>query len=142
MTTTTNTPPVTDVITHPRVRPFLLTDATLTAGNGPAYLVAAPRLADLFGASTALLVGLGVFPGRSRRGRRLARDPTTGAARPRPRAGRLQRRLGRGQPRLRRPRRPDDDRSGLGRAPWPCWSPRSAAGRAWFRPARLTPWQP
>ena len=61
MTTTTSTLPATDGITHPKVRPFLLTDATLTAGNGLAYLVAAPWLADLFGASTTLLVGLGVF---------------------------------------------------------------------------------
>lgn len=58
---TTTTLPVTDGITHPKVRPFLLTDATLTAGNGLAYLVAAPWLAELFGASTALLAGLGVF---------------------------------------------------------------------------------
>ena len=61
MTTTTSTLPATDGITHPKVRPFLLTDATLTAGNGLAYLVAAPWLADLFGASTTMLVGLGVF---------------------------------------------------------------------------------
>lgn len=61
MTTTTSTRPSTTGITHPRVRPFLLTDATLTTGNGLAYLVAAPWLADLFGAPTALLVGLGVF---------------------------------------------------------------------------------
>lgn len=61
MTTTTSTRSVTDGITHPRVRPFLLADATLTTGNGLAYLVAAPWLADLFGASTSLLVGLGVF---------------------------------------------------------------------------------
>lgn len=61
MTTTTSTLPETGGITHPAVRPFLLTDATLTAGNGLAYLVAAPWLADLFGASTSLLVGLGIF---------------------------------------------------------------------------------
>lgn len=61
MTTTTSTLPVTEGITHPAVRPFLLSDAALTAGNGLAYLVAAPWLADLFGAPTALLVGLGVF---------------------------------------------------------------------------------
>lgn len=61
MTTTTSTLPASAGITHPKVRPFLLTDATLTAGNGLAYLVAAPWLADLFGASTTLLVGLGVF---------------------------------------------------------------------------------
>jgi hypothetical protein len=49
------------MITNPAVRPFLLTDATLTAVNGLAYLVAAAALADLFGSSTSLLVGLGVF---------------------------------------------------------------------------------
>lgn len=59
--TTITARPVTDGITHHAVRPFLLTDATLTAGNGLAYLVAAGWLADLFGTSPALLVGLGAF---------------------------------------------------------------------------------
>lgn len=61
MTTTTHTVPVPAGITHPAVRPFLLTDAALTTGNGLAYLVAAPALAGLFGAATSLLVGLGAF---------------------------------------------------------------------------------
>jgi hypothetical protein len=61
MTTTTSTLRVTDDITHPAVRPFLLTDAALTAGNGLIYLVAASWLAELFGPSTSLLIGLGAF---------------------------------------------------------------------------------
>ena len=61
MTTTTQTHTVTDDIIHPFVRPFLLTDAALTAGNGLVYLLAAGRLADLFGTPAALLVGLGAF---------------------------------------------------------------------------------
>lgn len=61
MTTTTRPFTVTDGITHKSVRPFLLTDAVLTAGNGLIYLLAAGWLADLFGAPTALLTGLGAF---------------------------------------------------------------------------------
>lgn len=62
MTTTTSTTQTSyDGITHESVRPFLLTDAALTAGNGLVYLVAASWLADLFGAPASLLVGLGVF---------------------------------------------------------------------------------
>lgn len=61
MTTTTSTQTVYDGIAHESVRPFLLTDAALTAGNGLIYLLAAGWLADLFGASTSLLVGLGAF---------------------------------------------------------------------------------
>jgi hypothetical protein len=61
MTTTTSTLRVDDGITHPAVRPFLLTDAALTTGNGLVYLLAAGWLADLFGAATSLLIGLGTF---------------------------------------------------------------------------------
>jgi hypothetical protein len=61
MTTTTSTLHVDDGITHPAVRPFLLTDAALTTGNGLVYLLAAGWLGDLFGAATSLLIGLGAF---------------------------------------------------------------------------------
>jgi hypothetical protein len=61
MTTTTSTLHVDDGITHPAVRPFLLTDAALTTGNGLLYLLAAGWLGDLFGTATSLLIGLGAF---------------------------------------------------------------------------------
>jgi hypothetical protein len=61
MTTTTSTLHVDDGITHPAVRPFLLTDAALTTGNGLVYLLAAGWLAELFGAAPSLMVGLGAF---------------------------------------------------------------------------------
>jgi drug/metabolite transporter (DMT)-like permease len=61
MTTTTSNLHVDDGITHPAVRPFLLTDAALTTGNGLVYLLAAGWLADLFGAATSLLIGLGAL---------------------------------------------------------------------------------
>jgi hypothetical protein len=61
MTTTTSDLPLTDSINHTKVRPFLLCDAVLTAGNGLIYLLAARWLADLFGASSTLLLGVGGF---------------------------------------------------------------------------------
>ncbi|WP_207769409.1 hypothetical protein [Nocardioides currus] len=60
-TTTTTTARAPRAITHAAARPFLLTDAGLTAGNGLAYLVAAPWLSGLLGTDTSLLVGLGAF---------------------------------------------------------------------------------
>lgn len=58
-THTTSTP--TAGITHHLARRFFLLDAVVTGVNGAAYLLAAPLLADWFGASALLLRELGVL---------------------------------------------------------------------------------
>ena len=57
-TTTSTTAPHTNVLT---LRNVLLLDAVLTGVNGLAYVAGAAALDTLFGPSTAVIVGLGVF---------------------------------------------------------------------------------
>lgn len=48
-------------LVHPFAAPFLLIDAATTGANGLAYVLAGTWLADWFGASEALVRGVGVF---------------------------------------------------------------------------------
>lgn len=59
--TTTTAPSRSTSITHPGLRPFLLSDVVLTGGNGVVYLLASAPLAEWFGMPRPLLLAAGAF---------------------------------------------------------------------------------